>query len=495
VNKDYILCRLKFFDDEDTEFECDPYYLGDLSIKGKVGGDELTLQTVDRLNHWVATYEGICRRDDLSLLGRHLYVLAFGSGKTKTAFENCYDHLRDEKRKGKDVGLKLYLEFYPEVKVLSTLPWEFLYMPLQKDDGRFLAGEETELILTRFVPEKEAELIAEKGKEKLRILVVLSQPAELDNVTAASLINSLNKAAHVQVELLERPTRSSLEAKIKTFNPHILHFIGHGDSGKLALIQDEAILAEARAENELLKTMGKKENQVAEADWVDSKALRGFINDKQLKVVFLHACKGESTVYLDRSIQSFNSTARDLAYNTSIPAVIAMQYEISNDAAETFATSFYQQIREGRSIDEAVTLARNILGKKSFLPNRQTWDDRSFGTPVIYLQTRGHIIDPPPPETTKDETGVLPDADRLAPPAKQPCPYGDCPGLVAFGSKFCGTCRRRIIVCTSCKMRMVAEEDPFCDECGFDPGNVGTARETAVMETPGLPSTSVAGIT
>lgn len=486
MNKNYILCRLKFFDDDDTEFECDPYYLGENTIKGKVGGDELTLQTVDRLNHWVATYEGICRRDDLSLLGRHLYVLAFGSGKTKIAFEKCYDYLRRRKASGEDIGLKLYLEFYPEVKMLSTLPWEFLYMPLHKDDGRFLAGEETELVLTRFVPEKDGDLIAEKGKEKLRILVVLSQPAELSNVRADSLITSLKKSLQVEVHLQERPTRSSLEAEINNFNPHILHFIGHGDAGKLALIQDEAILAEARAEYELQKSQGKAVEKVAEADWVDSKTLRGFFINKPPKVVFLHACKGESTVFLERSIQSFNSTARDLAYNTSIPAVIAMQYEISNDAAETFATSFYQQIREGRSIDEAVTIARNILGKKSFLPNRYTWDDRSFGTPVIYLQTRGHIIDPPPPEGSTEEQGEQIGTGGTPPQAKQPCPNPECNGKVAFGSKFCSTCHKRILVCTNCNKRMVAEENPFCDECGYDPGVVGTARETAVKEAAGI---------
>lgn len=489
MEKQYILCRLKFFNDKDIEFDCNPYYLGENAIKGKIGGDELehtqlTLQTIDRLNNWVANYDAICRRDDLSLLGQHLYVLAFGKGKgekIRTAFERSYDYLRKRKQDGEDIGLKLYLEFYPEVRILNSLPWEFLYMPLGKEDGRFLAGEETELILTRFVPEKDTNIIAEKGEQKLKILAVLSQPTELDNVDAESLIASLKNTPHIDFLLLEHPTSDSLEKKINEFSPHILHFIGHGDSGKLALIKDEQTLKEEKAENELRKAQGKPEKKISEAHWVDSKDFRGFLRKNPPRVVFLHACKGDTTVYLERSIQSFNSTARDLAYHTTIPAVIAMQYEISNDAAETFATNFYQQIREGRNIDEAVTIARNVLGKKSLLPGRQTWDDRSFGTPVIYLQSKGHIIDPPPSD----------DSQRT--PTKQPCPNGDCKGFVVFGSKFCNTCHKRIIVCSNCNERMIAEDNPFCDNCGFDHSGQGVARETSVTGTSETTSASATG--
>jgi hypothetical protein len=269
------------------------------------------------------------------------------------------------------------------------------------EGGSFLAGENTDLILTRFVPDTDPPRAFQPDSEskELRILIALSAPEKLSIVDADDLTNELLEleSKQITVEPFLRPTRRTLSKKIKVFKPHIMHFIGHGREGGLALHKEEAIIKELKAEDITREAHREPALPIEEyADWLDSKSVGDLCNDYQPRLVFLHACEGAAPYLLPRSLQSFSSTARELAY-TRIPAVIAMQYEISNGDAQRFAQKFYRQIREGKNIDEAVVEARRELGTFSS-KGRQAWGDRSFGTPVIYLQSEKPIIRPPCPK-------------------------------------------------------------------------------------------------
>jgi tetratricopeptide (TPR) repeat protein len=69
-----------------------------------------------------------------------------------------------------------------------------------------------------------------------------------------------------------------------------------------------------------------------------------------------------------------------------VPAVVAMQFPISDEAAITFARGFYTALSVGRPVDASVTQARLAI----FAGN----NDVEWGTPVLYMRTPdGRIFD------------------------------------------------------------------------------------------------------
>jgi hypothetical protein len=62
-----------------------------------------------------------------------------------------------------------------------------------------------------------------------------------------------------------------------------------------------------------------------------------------------------------------------------VPAVVAMQYEITDTAALVFASSFYGQIAQGVSVDRAMTRAREAV--------KMTNDSLEWATPVLFLSS------------------------------------------------------------------------------------------------------------
>ena len=68
-----------------------------------------------------------------------------------------------------------------------------------------------------------------------------------------------------------------------------------------------------------------------------------------------------------------------------IPAVVAMQSEITDEAAIVFATEFYAAIADGYPVDACLVEARKaIFG---------TGNDVEWGKPVLYMRSPdGHIF-------------------------------------------------------------------------------------------------------
>jgi hypothetical protein len=487
-------CKLEIWTDKKAVYQDNYFHFDDKEVTATVGGDELMLRTVERLNYWVEKYGHYCYREELVILGLHLYNIAFGTpnslpGSTdqpwplKDAFERTYRRFEEEKKNDSSTRLRLKLVLHKEAARLSAYPWEFIFMP--KDEvGFFLAGEETELILTRFVPGADPmpAFPTDNESEKLRILIVLARPKELGIVRADDLIKQLSELQPQQiiVERCDQPTRRTLSKQIKDYKPHIMHFIGHGKENGLALLKEEAVNNEEEFirkmddENEARRAAGQEPLPKEYADWLDSKSVNGLFDDYQPRLVFLHACEGAAPYLLRRSLQSFSSTALELAY-TKIPAVIAMRYEIANDDAERFARTFYSEIRKGKHIDEAVVIARRELGKYSST-GRQEWDDRTFGTPVIYLQSEKPIIRPP-----LLEGGTGPGS--TSPVQKIPCPYADClNGMIIPGrGGFCSTCRRPLMLCPQCQ-QVMAQAEGFCINCGYEAGRSAPPAQAAASQ-------------
>src|SRR5688572_3236734 len=96
---------------------------------------------------------------------------------------------------------------------------------------------------------------------------------------------------------------------------------------------------------------------------------------QSLRVAVLNACVGARGSERD----VFSSTAAILVQR-GLPAVLAMQYEISDRAAIEFARSFYEAVADAYPVDAAVAEARKAI---SFaVENSLEW-----GTPVLYMRS------------------------------------------------------------------------------------------------------------
>ena len=404
----YVDCTVTIKDLESVSIE---YVVGDVKNKdnGKLGLDPFTKMSVERLNHWInfaLKYQeerpgtaNPCQVADLQVIGLNLYRILFGHPEEGigAAFASAYADFEQQSAKegALDMRLRLRLVFETPAKELGNLPWEFLYIPQGKDDieqGFFFAGDKTDLILTRCVPESPLikEMLKQPPKsERLRILVVISSPigdglmTKIDEQECKSVVDQIRTIKGADVDQpLGNPTVQDLGKAIRDRKPHIVHFIGHGREGELALVKakDEEDFDEGRPDD-------------PQPRWVSSKAFKNLFTKPKPRLIFLHACKGAAAT----SQEGFSCIARGLAY-AEIPAVVAMQYNISNRDAGRFARKFYEQLALGRDIDEAVKEGRWELGQ--VFPQ---WAHPRFGTPVVYLQTNYPIVLPSNVEETKGE--------------------------------------------------------------------------------------------
>lgn len=439
---------------------------------------DLLLQTIERLNHWIKK-DDTCDRQDLALIGRYLYNFLFPPGsQIRTRFEENYKFF--DKNKGASSRLRIVLVFEENLGAkLASYPWEFLYKS-EGQRGFFLAGQRTELILTRFVPHQPAEIGV--ANPPLRILLAVSQPKEYQQMDTAEVVSYLrslpNKyAGQIDLKIINNPTYKQLLDLLNPqhadcYLPHIFHFIGHGRPGQLALLRDEDDV------NELIIEHGVQSDT---ASWCDSTMLTQIFEKHQPRVVFLHAGNGAAAGSLD----GFSALARDLVY-AKIPAVIAMQYQISDRDASLFAMEFYRQVSSGAPVDEAVRASREVLGH-TVTGNEMAWNDRRFGTPVVYLQTEKAIILPGQPASTT-ALQSSPGAVTPSTPAaltKVPCPNPECTGLVRAGSKMCTQCFEILEPCKNptCDA-IILQRIGICDVCLYGLGRNEKARPSAAHSEP-----------
>ena len=98
-------------------------------------------------------------------------------------------------------------------------------------------------------------------------------------------------------------------------------------------------------------------------------------DQKTLRLAMLNACEGAIT----SSNDPFSGVAHSLVQK-GIPAVIAMQDEITDEAAITLANEFYGAIADGYPVDASLGEARKAVFAQN---NNIEW-----GTPVLYMRSQ-----------------------------------------------------------------------------------------------------------
>ncbi|MEM6638977.1 MAG: CHAT domain-containing protein [Pseudomonadota bacterium] len=303
------------------------------------------------------------------------------SGGVRKMYDRSVGTLQGETTSGLRIKLHFDLDD-PDVRALSQLPWEFAYDSSTRD---YLAlSRQTPIVRFIDVPRP---LSACRLKGALRILVVMSSPcghATLDLARERALIEQ-SWATHtsVDVHFLDKPTKARLLDALADTDYHVLHYMGHGafdaatGSGALVL-----------------------EDEQGSADLLDAATLGAWLRDaSQLRLIVLNACDTGKT----GSTNPFSGVANRLVM-VGVPAVLAMQFPISDDAAIDFARAFYGRIADGHPVDDATT-----QGRKAVLAGRTGTVE--WATPVLYMRAQdGYLFERVPDARTVNVTPPEPPA-------------------------------------------------------------------------------------
>ena len=296
----------------------------------------------------------------MRVFGQELFEATF-TGNVRDKFR---ESLSEVNRKREGLRIRLRLADVPE---LANMPWEFMY---DTSLSRFLAlSVETPLVRYLDVPRDIQPLTVHPP---LKILAVISSPRnfptlnvqrEWDNLKEA--LSRLESRELVRVTRLEKPTLQALQRQLRRDEFHIFHFIGHGIFSKQ--YQDGQLLFE---------------DELKGGDPVSSRDLGILLHDhRQLRLAVLNACEGARTSIEDQ----FSGTAQSLIQQ-GLPAVIAMQFRITDIAAITLAREFYAALADGYPVDASLTEARKSI--------KTHGNELEWGTPVLYMRSpNGQIFD------------------------------------------------------------------------------------------------------
>ncbi len=365
---------------------------------GEVKLEPLIRETIHIFEDWLSQAR-VKERKEFAVLGWHLYEVLF-NGKMGDFFEKYL-----EMAQSADERLVVQLSFEDQVTDLANLPWEYLYY---KPKGFFLSTH-VYLVLSRFVQLGEGRKKLEPEKSPLRILIVVSNLEDQDiaSKSADEVIKVIEELTNIKLDILNEPTMDNFLDKLKKTTPHVLHFIGHRQYDE---VEKETRIAMLEADNKSVR-------------WVrDDEFADYFIHVRPVPLpclVLLHFCESKTNgsatkINYDNFTANFSQLAPKLL-RVNIPAVVAMQHPIKNEEAVIFSKYFYQELAKGSSIDKAVQEGRWRI---SF---PEHYNDRVFGTPVLYMRGYGSIIQPAEApvvrqsEQASDETMLaMPKVDQMA---------------------------------------------------------------------------------
>ena len=261
---------------------------------------------------------------------------------------------------------------------LANVPWEYLY---DEEQGGFVSLS-PETAMVRYV-EMPTPVRSFPISPPLRILAMTSAPTDVPALESeeewgklTGALDDLIRSGLVQVDRLESGTLAALQRPLRLREYHVLHFIGHGGWDEDA--QDGALALEGADQKTRLVT-GRDLGLM----------IRGH---RSLRLVVLNACEGARSARDD----PFGGVAQALV-RQGIPAVIAMQFEISDPAALVFSQAFYQAIGDGLPVDVATVEARIAMFAAG---NEVEW-----ATPVLYMRS---------PDGRVFSRGPDPEAERKA---------------------------------------------------------------------------------
>ncbi|MCI0485251.1 MAG: CHAT domain-containing protein [Blastocatellia bacterium] len=279
--------------------------------------------------------------DEKDPAGRLERLKAFGSKLYEKLFSPDVQRVWQEHKDRSDF-LILCLRIALEASQLEATPWETLH------DGEEFIAAGTNTSLSRLPLDIEPQEDLPAVPMPLKMLAFVSSPLDLEEHQRLQiereqeiLLEAVNAPVgqgrlHVDFEDEARLTilENSLEAEYQ-----ILHFTGHGISpagGGGLLLENEHGKSLPATVAEILQSIQK--------------------GQRSLRLAVISGCQTARTLH----VKGFRDLARGLA-RQKIPAVIAMQFSISDLAGLKLAETLYPKLAEGKPIEMALSATRRAL--------------------------------------------------------------------------------------------------------------------------------------
>ncbi len=262
-----------------------------------------------------------------------------------------------------DHGLRIRIVLpgdMPDAGLLQALPWELLYCEETSD---FLARNVlTPVVRNLPIPWLSSPFPA-AGTHRVRILIVVAQPrgaASLDEADErARILAAWCQRQGTEVKVLRPAILRDLYEALRWDHFHVVHFIAHGDFD-----------TETGVGSLLLETAEGGPHAVPSN--VLAETLR---TSRELRLVFLNSCK--SARVGERSGQDPLSGVAAALVRRGLPAVLAMQFPITDLAARIFSEAVYRSLARGSSLEAAVADGRLAL----YQADPQSWE---WITPALF---------------------------------------------------------------------------------------------------------------
>ncbi len=347
-----------------------------------------------------------------------------------------------------DKGEQLHIQIQFNEKIdqrgrLPDYPWE-----LACDDRGFLAGRQVTFSrLIAFVQN----IPKLPSVNKIKVLLVSSPVGDtdmglvsLDYQEQTAILRGLKQAeaeGTIEVETLKSPTFKEFGDYLTQISeektPHLIHFDGHGFFGKRCnqeqchTIHDDLTAKECRKcgypldpspQGYLLFKPNQKDS-IKEADYISATEISELIQksnldleqqpDQGIRLVVMSACQTGKALGSD---SVFNGVAQKLI-EQQIPAVVAMQYNVTVNGATAFAERFYRALGNKKVLTTAVSMGQAQMGREGNQWYRPVlylrWSDKKGG------QLFGKKPDPVIPENLQKTPIENPGYPTEIPPKKQ----------------------------------------------------------------------------
>jgi formylglycine-generating enzyme required for sulfatase activity len=294
---------------------------------------------------------------------------------------------------------RIELTFRAEDAEMGAYPWELLY-----DESRGFLFANSGATLIRYIA-YEKRIPRLPTSDRVNLLLVTSRPISqpTDPIQLPLLVDAEAKAIEdglaepltkgvIDFESLPpaSPSKSTWEllsdyliTHTAALAPHILHFDGHGGFGRRCASAPAGCGLLNPASDTVCRGCGRPLDGPAQGylafearnqrpHWVSAAELSNLLVNTDVRLAVLTACK--SAVVAGRSVFSGMGTA---LIQAGVPAVVAMQFSVTVDAAKSFTRSFYLALAQYAPLTQAMSQVRAAL----FV------DETAWYRPVLYLRT------------------------------------------------------------------------------------------------------------
>lgn len=374
---------------------------------------------------------------------------------------------RTLKRRG---TVALALIFGPGCDEFVRYPWELLY-----NGDHFLIASGI-FTLSRSLQRFDAPVGCQLPVHPpLRILYIGSSPRNLAPLETESSFQAMERAfeplidtGQVLLDRLDPPTFGHLVSYFTSLGGvgllddndtvvpcYVVHFDGHGTYGRLCPKDNCATMNDADAKrcSACNAPLGRVDPQtyLCFCDennlncFVDTQTLRHLLVSSDIRLAVLSACETAmvttttSKVKKQKRRTAIDSTLATALVTGQVPAVVAMPFSLQDDLSPIFMYHFYESLASGRTLEEALSRARQALllthQKSWFIPvlYRLVAEGEEGPTALITSSNALNEHDHPlahlaPPPTFVGRTRELQDMDILLEAAASGQQKADVPG-------------------------------------------------------------------